>query len=253
MPPFPILDFDPDRKAIINPPPAKPGEELPARVVPCFFQDVLRDLKAAGRLTQIYELRSELGPVPVYRLEGDHPAVTVYHAGLGAPLAAGLLEEIIGLGGRYFIACGGCGVLDGAHDVGHLFMVTDAVRDEGMSYHYLPPEAPAQASPRAIAALEATLKRHDLPIHPTKTWTTDAFYRETPARRDRRVAEGCEVVEMEAAAFFAVAAFRGVEFGQLLYGGDVVIPDGWDRRSWHTRGDIRLNLFELAAEAVLQI
>jgi len=67
------------------------------------------------------------------------------------------------------------------------------------------------------------------------------------------VAEGCEVVEMEAAAFFAVAAFRGVEFGQLLYGGDVVIPDGWDRRSWHTRGDIRLNLFELAAEAVLQI
>ena len=54
-------------------------------------------------------------------------------------LAAGLLEEMIAWGCRKFIACGGCGVLAQEIAVGHLILVTSAVRDEGVSYHYLPP------------------------------------------------------------------------------------------------------------------
>jgi nucleoside phosphorylase len=64
---------------------------------------------------------------------------------------------------------------------------------------------------------------------------------------------GCLAVEMEAAAFMAVAQFRQVHFGQLLYGGDVVHMDGWDFRSWNKRTDIREQLFWLAAEACLNM
>jgi len=97
------------------------------------------------------------------------------------------------------------------------------------------------------------LNRHGIEFLRTKTWTTDAIYRETQARSAAYIEEGCLAVEMEAAAFFAVAAFRGVDFGQILYGGDAVIDSGWDGRTWTSRAEIRRNLFWLAAEAVFEL
>ena len=47
-----------------------------------------------------------------------------------------------------------------------------------------------------------------------------------------RRSEGCLTVEMETAAFCAVAQFRGVTFGQILYGGDDLTGENWDGRSW---------------------
>jgi uridine phosphorylase len=55
---------------------------------------------------------------------------------------------------------------------------------------------------------------------------------------------------MEASAFFAVARFRGVAFGQILYAGDDLSGDAWDQRGWHEHAPGRERLFLLAAEAV---
>jgi len=87
-----------------------------------------------------------------------------------------------------------------------------------------------------------------------KTWTTDAPYRETLAKVQRRKSEGCVVVEMESAAFFALAQFRGVTFAQILYGGDDVSGDHeWDNRAWQSQTPVREKLFWLAAEACLSL
>jgi hypothetical protein len=96
-----------------------------------------------------------------------------------------------------------------------------------------------------------TLESHEIPYVLGMTWTTDAFYRETRGKVERRVAEGCLTVEMEAAALFAVARFRGVSLGQVLYAGDDLSGDVWDPRGWtrHTTG--RDLLIRLAAESVL--
>ena len=248
---YPILEFDPNPNAILNPRP-KPGEQpLPERGVLCFFADVLRDLVADGRLTEIGCLYSEIGRNPVYGLEVEGQPVFVFHPGVGAPLAAAFLEETIALGGRKYIACGGCGVLDKEIVAGHALVLRGAVRDEGTSYHYLPPSREVRASPEAVSMLEAVMQRNGVPYRMGKAWTTDAIYRETEAKRALRIAEGCEVVEMEAAAFFAVAQFRGVTFGQVVYGGDLVIPEGWDHRDWMTRSDVRQALFWLAVEAAV--
>jgi len=128
-------------------------------------------------------------------------------------------------------------------------VLTGAVRDEGTSYHYLPPGREVMASPQAVAALEGVLQRNGLEYRIGKSWTTDGLYRETPRKRTRRMAEGCIVVEMEAAAFFAVAEYRGVSLGQVVYGGDLVVPNAWDRRDWVQRHDARELLFWLAVEA----
>jgi uridine phosphorylase len=128
-----------------------------------------------------------------------------------------------------------------------------AVRDEGTSYHYMPPSREVAADPDAVAAIERVLTRCKVPYLKAKTWTNDAIYRETTGKVGRRRAEGCLTVEMEAAAFFAVARFRGIKFGQLLYGGDDVSSETWDGREWDTRTSIREKLFWLAVESVLGI
>jgi len=97
------------------------------------------------------------------------------------------------------------------------------------------------------------MNKRGLPYLIGKTWTTDAPYRETPKRIAARRAEGCLVVEMEAAALMAVAQFREVQLGQVVYGGDDLSGSRWDNRGWQSRSEIRQNLFWLAVEACLSM
>lgn len=250
---YPILDFDPNPHAILQPDKILAPIEISPACVLCFFQDVIEALQAAGQLRPLYRLGSEIGPNIVYEMDFNDQPLTLCHPGVGAPLAAGFLEELIALGCRTFIACGGCGVLDGTIGAGEVFVPAMAVRDEGTSYHYLPPGEVAAAAPEAIAAIEQTLAAHQIPYRVGQTWTTDAPYRETPAIVTKRRAEGCQVVEMEAAALFAVAQFRGRRVGQILYGGDSLAGEEWDHRGWQHLVSTREKLFYLAAEAVLQL
>ena len=70
---------------------------------------------------------------------------------------------------------------------------------------------------------------------------------------ERRVAEGCLSVEMEAAALFAVAQFRGIRLGQMLYAGDDLSGEVWDERGWVHHAAGRDLLLRLACEAVVSI
>lgn len=250
---YPILEFDASRRAIIEPTQVVRPIDVPEACVICFFQEVITSACGNEAATCVHNLGSEIGANPLYDLNIDGRRVAVVHPGVGAPLAAGILEELIALGCRKFIACGGSGVLNREIAVGHIVVPTSAVRDEGTSYHYLPPSREVSASPEAVAAIEAVLQADNVPYVLGKTWTTDALYRETPAKIARRRDEGCITVEMEASAFFAVAQFRGVTFGQILYGGDDVSSDEWDSRHWNKQASVREKLFWLAAEAVARL
>ena len=250
---YPILEFDPTVPAVINPWEFLKPLGISELVVICFFRDVIETLKAEHGLKQVYVLGSEMGEAPVYELNVDGRPVLVFHAAVGASAAAAFLEELIALGGRKIMACGGAGVLDRTITMGHLMIPTAAVRDEGTSYHYLPPSREVQVNPAAVAALVKVLQRDNVEYLLGKTWTTDAIYRETPAMVQLRRAEGCLMVEMEAAAFLAVAQYRGVQFGQLLYGGDDVSSDQWDSRHWQRQTSLREKLFWLATEACLEL
>jgi uridine phosphorylase len=144
-------------------------------------------------------------------------------------------------------------VLDSKIDVGHVIIPTSAIRDEGTSYHYMPPSREVEADKDAVQAIMKTLDKHGVPYDLGKTWTTDAIYRETPQKVKKRREEGAITVEMEAATFFAVAQFRGVQFGQLLYGGDDLGGEAWDRRNWYNLHDTREKLLWLAVESVLAL
>ncbi len=249
----PILEFDPASTAVIEPCEVIRPKDIPPHAVLCFFQDVIGRVVAEFGGRQIGRLRSEIGDNPIFELDYEGRRLTLIHPGVGAPLAAAFLEELIARGCRAFVACGGAGVLVPELALGHVIVPTAAVRDEGTSYHYLPAGRTVEPDPEALKAIVSAIERHAIPYVVGSTWTTDAIYRETRSKVARRVEEGCLCVEMEAASLFAVARFRGVPLGQLLYGGDDLSGEVWDPRGWDSHTSGREQLFRLAAEAVLEL
>jgi uridine phosphorylase len=248
----PILEFDLDRHGILDPTTRFASGTLPERLVITFFAPALQALLMRSAAKVGWTMKT-FGVVdyPVHVIERDGKQVALFQSGVGAPLAAGFLEELIALGARKVLVCGGAGVLDKAIQQGHLILPTSAIRDEGLSYHYLPPSREVGPGVEALAALERVLRARQAPYISGKTWTTDGLYRETKAKIAARKAEGTLAVEMEAAAFFAVAQFRGVQLAQLLYGGDDVSGDQWDHRGWDQNLTVQEMMLELCVEAVL--
>ena len=172
--------------------------------------------------------------------------------GIGAPVAAVMLEDLIALGCRSVISIGTCGGMDPALAVGDLVLCTDAIRDEGTSHHYLQAGAPASADPELSTRIAQELERRALHHRTASTWTTDAPYRETAAEVEAHVAAGVPVVEMEAAALFAVGAVRGAAVASLLVVSDVLTAlDG----SWvpEFHGPVVGNRLEAAFETALAV
>ena len=249
---YPILEHDDTREALMEPSRLVRREDVPQRCVACFFAEVIDDLVAGGARIAANR-KSEMGDHPIYEIQFQGQRLGVTHPGLGGPLAAGMLEEAIALGCNRFIVCGGAGVLQKDVALGHLIVPTSAVRDEGTSYHYLPPGREVHMRADVIRAITSVLDSQGVQYACAKTWTTDAYYRETAGKIARRRAEGCVTVEMEAASLLAVAEFRGVALGQILYCGDDCSGSAWDSRHWNTRKDIRRRLFDLAAKACLAL
>ena len=250
---YPILEHDPEREALIEPSKVIRPRDMPEHVVICFFREVVDKVITEHDAKVLIKNNWEDGPHPIYEIEYKGQRLAFFHPGIGGPLSASLLEEAIALGCKKFITCGGAGVLNKDIAVGHLIVVSAAVRDEGTSYHYLPPAREVIANETGLNALVKTLEEQGVPYRIGKTWTTDAPYRETPNKIAKRREEGCLTVEMENAGLMAVAQFRDVVFGQVLYGGDDLSGAEWDNRSWQSRKEVRENLFWLCADACLTI
>lgn len=250
---YPILEFDPSPEAFIEPAKIHKVHDLPEHCVICFFKEVLDKVVEEHNAQVVVKNSWEDGPHYIYEISYQGQRLAFFHPGVGAPIATGLLEEAIAFGCRKFIACGGCGVLAKDLAVGHLIVVSGAIRDEGVSYHYLPAGREVVANPVGVDTLVKIINERGLPYQIGKTWTTDAPYRETLTKIQKRREEGCLTVEMESASLIAVAQFRNVLFGQALYGGDDLSGAEWDNRQWQSRREVRENLFWLCADACLHL
>ena len=249
---FPIIEYDPEAKAVIGPENDLRGTgRLPSGCVLCFFKNIVDEYVSELGLAPLDSIKTESGPIPVYVTTRGGTELVLAVPGVGAPLAAGVMEVMIAKGCTSFITCGGAGVLDSEIAAGHLLVPDSALRAEGTSYHYLPPSREVKPTEKAFYSLTRFLDSRELRYSVVKTWTTDAFFRETTSMVARRRTEGCSTVEMECAAFFAVGRFRGVEVASLLYGGDDVSGDVWDHRGWDGRSSLRRRVLELAMDACI--
>ncbi|KAI9030608.1 family 1 purine phosphorylase [Hyaloraphidium curvatum] len=252
---IPLLEFDPSPIAVINAA-SKHGTAplpvaFPRHAVLCWFGDVVA--KRTSSLERVYAVPFEHGEHPIHIVEHRGKEVALVSAGVGAPASVMTFECVHALGATKIVGCGGAGIVRPGFDPGHVIVPVEAIRDEGTSYHYVPAGERVFPDPKALEAIDATLSEHGVPHDRGLTWTTDGFYRETPAKVARRREQGCIAVEMEAAALFAAAKFRGVQYAQFLYAGDDVSAEEWDPRGWDSLHSVRERLLDLALDAVLRI
>jgi uridine phosphorylase len=166
---YPILEFDATPEAVLEPAKAIKDRDLPEHCVLCFFYDVMAKLRQNFQAEPILPIKSEMGKHPVYALSVEGQKLAVCHIGIGAPLAGAMLEELIARGGRKFIVCGVAAVLNRDIATDQVIVPSAAVRDEGTSYHYIPPAREVGAHPSAVSAIEAVLKKHRCPYFVGKT------------------------------------------------------------------------------------
>src|SRR4030095_4051156 len=96
---IPLLEFDPAENATLDPHKLIARIDMPEHCVVCFFQDVITRLVEVEHARILAHQRSELGLHPVYEIDFKGKRIAFFHPGVGAPLAAALLEEVIALGG----------------------------------------------------------------------------------------------------------------------------------------------------------
>lgn len=178
---------------------------------------------------KIYDFKSASTYSPVYLYDNS---VLIALCPLGGPGAANLMEELEFVGINTFIACGSCGCISETIDIEKFFIPENAIRDEGLSYHYLPASRTVSTHAEVNDALETALVEFNKKPVRSTIWTVDAMYRETPNRTERRRKEGAIGVDMECASLAACAKFNGLRFGSLLYFTDRVKPTAWEWRRY---------------------
>ena len=224
-----ICSYDDDRKALISPENCYEKSEftLDACVL-TFSQKTIEALLEKGLITKLGEtiIKSVALDYPMYVFKDTN--IGVFKSTVGAPITSGMIEEISHVYNcNKIVMFGSCGGLDKSISPNKLIVPTHAYRDEGTSYHYMP--ASDYIEIKNATKVGKILNELNIDFVYGKTWTTDAFYRETRERFTQLREQGCIAVDMELSACQAVSNYRGHELYNFLYRGDNLDAPKWDR------------------------
>jgi uridine phosphorylase len=202
---------------------ARRQRRLPLAPVPdiCVLDpdgDLARRLKAAGRARPHEGWACYHTELLVFELDGIGQTGVIGCA-VGASFAVLVAEQLFASGCKLLVSITSAGQIADAGPTPYLVLIERALRDEGTSYHYLPPATFAVAPDQALLGRveDALAQVGGARVLRGPTWTTDAPYRET----DLAIAEARELgalaVEMEAAALYAFAAANGADVVCFAY------------------------------------
>jgi len=211
-------------------------DNMPEVCIGVFSQTILKEWVQEYNGVILSEIHSACGDVPVYKMCVEGFEFALFVPFLGGAGAGGCMEDVIAMGCKYFVFAGSCGVL--RHDIadGHLIIPTSAIRDEGLSFHYVEAADEIEMDSKLVGIAKDTLKDLHLPFVEGKTWTTDAFYRETKGKMEQAKDMGAICVEMECASLAAVAQYRQVPYVQFLWSADNLDAPEWEKRGLSSKG-----------------
>jgi len=190
---------------------ARRQKAIPNRLVPaiCVLDpdgDIVRNLLAMDR--------ARLNPywacyhTRLYNFEQDGLEFGIVGCAVGASFAVLVAEQLFASGCQLLIDVTSSGQIVPRGKPPYFVLIERALRDEGTSYHYLPPSDYANIDGRLLNILEGAFAQLAVPVYRGATWTTDAPFRETTVAIERARQQGILAVEMEAAALYAFAQAR---------------------------------------------
>ena len=145
----------------------------------------------------------------LYRLSQNDLELGFVGCAVGASFAVLVAEELFASGCDLLISMTSAGQLVELRPPPYFVLIERALRDEGTSYHYLPPAEFSSANAGLLAQISDALLALELPVERGAVWTTDAPFRETSTAIAAMKAKGLLAVEMEAAGLYAFAEARG--------------------------------------------
>jgi uridine phosphorylase len=168
--------------------------------------DIVRALRRTGRA----EASPGWACYHTELFEFEHAAMRfgIIGCAVGAAFAVLIAEELFASGCRFLVSMTSAGQITPVAKPPYFVVIDRALRDEGTSYHYLPPGDFAEAEPGLVAAAMNALRDAGPPVYQGATWTTDAPFRETAAAIEANRARNILAVEMEAAALYAFSRAR---------------------------------------------
>ncbi|MBA3045490.1 MAG: nucleoside phosphorylase [Candidatus Thermoplasmatota archaeon] len=224
-----------------------PTIEPPDGLILCYDRNLLAFILANHKTT----VARIFGEVHVLDETEGKIAIASVH-GIGGPCAVTTMEEKIAFGINKFISIGLAGSLQKSIGIGDIVVCDRAIRDEGVSHHYLESSKYAHASEEMTKRIKSSLDKLGIEYVTGTSWTTDAVYRETTAEVSQYQKDGVATVEMEAAALFAVAQYRKVQIGSILTISDSLADMKWQPEFHSENAKTGLeNLFKAAVNALL--
>jgi uridine phosphorylase len=154
---------------------------------------------------------------PMFAMNVDGMPCGIVPRAIGGPYAVLVAEQLLASGAKVIVGLTSAGRISPQLSIPSLVVATAAIRDEGTSYHYLPPARTVAAPATLISPLESHLKQLGLPVQSGLVWTTDAPYRETQEQIEAHAAERVLAVEMQAASLFALAQVRKAQIGVVAH------------------------------------
>jgi uridine phosphorylase len=154
---------------------------------------------------------------------------------IGGPYAVLIAEQLQAAGARIIVGLTSAGRLASELPLPCLVVATSAVRDEGTSYHYLPPSAEVVCPTPIIPHLERALVGTGWSVRCGKVWTTDAPYRETRTQLEEWAGKGALAVEMQTASLFAFGVARQASVASVAMVSNAIDHQGeqFDTGSMH--------------------
>jgi uridine phosphorylase len=182
---------------------ALPPEPVPAVCMLDPDGDLVDYLRAAQRLHRHSAWACYHSQLDVFTHEGIEYGLV--GRVVGAPYAVLVAEELFASGCQLLISITSAGQITPVGQTPYFVLIDRALRDEGTSYHYLPPSPFCALRPELEELLRNTWGIGNVQMHIGASWTTDAPFRETELMIAACRTQGILAVEMEAAALYALA------------------------------------------------
>lgn len=227
-----LEEFDFNTNAVINAfDMINPIVDFPKTAVSCFsyvtFERLVKELNGV----QIASTGTANTNIPVYKVIYNGIEIALFMSYVGAAGCVAVLEDIFAMGVEKIVLFGTCGVLDRDIKDCSIIIPNAAMRDEGTSYHYVQASDEILVNKKYQDKFIQILEEYNCSYTMGKVWTTDACYRETREKVNRRKESGCICVDMECSAVAALADFRGKEIFHFFYAADNLDNEVWDARS----------------------
>ncbi len=154
--------------------------------------------------------------------------ITIINFGMGSAMAATIMDLLVAIKPKAVLFLGKCGGLKKKIKLGDLILPIAAIRGEGTSNEYLPPEVPALPSFRLQQAVSAMIVKHDRYYWTGTVYTTNRRVWEHDAEFKKYLSKiRAAGIDMETATIFLVGFINKIPHGALLLVSDnPMIPEG---------------------------